>query len=104
METTLFFALTPNDRRMADTFYQIMKSGNIETTRTHTTPYNELWITAADENGIGISHEGTWPLADDSVFYARPEFDRYVGRRIYRYVEKNIVIIRLFSSGLSIMR
>lgn len=55
------FALTPNDRRMADTFYQIMKSGNIETTRTHTTPYNELWITAADENGIGISHEGTWP-------------------------------------------
>ena len=61
VEIHTVFALTPNDRRMADTFYQIMKSGNIETTRTHTSPYNELWITAADENGIGISHEGTRP-------------------------------------------
>ncbi|GAB6010673.1 glycoside hydrolase family 2 protein [Viscerimonas tarda] len=55
------FALAPNDKKLADSFYQIMKAGNIETTRTHTTPYNKLWINAADENGIGISHEGTWP-------------------------------------------
>jgi hypothetical protein len=55
------FALAPNDRALADTFYQLMKKGNIEITRTHTTPYNELWMEAADENGIGISHEGTWP-------------------------------------------
>lgn len=55
------FALAPNDTTLANTFYKIMKAGNIDITRTHTTPYNELWINAADENGIGISHEGTWP-------------------------------------------
>nr|WP_294897551.1 glycoside hydrolase family 2 TIM barrel-domain containing protein [uncultured Pedobacter sp.] len=55
------FALAPNDTTLANGFYKIMKAGNIEVTRTHTTPYNELWINAADENGIGISHEGTWP-------------------------------------------
>ncbi|KAA6337939.1 Beta-galactosidase, partial [termite gut metagenome] len=55
------FALAPNDRILANSFYRLMKAGNIEITRTHTTPYNKLWINAADENGIGISHEGTWP-------------------------------------------
>ncbi|MDR0413476.1 MAG: glycoside hydrolase family 2, partial [Dysgonamonadaceae bacterium] len=55
------FALAPNDPVLAHRFYQVMKAGNIEITRTHTTPYNKLWINAADENGIGISHEGTWP-------------------------------------------
>jgi hypothetical protein len=55
------FALAPNDAVLANSFYQIMKAGNIDITRTHTTPYNKLWIEAADENGIGISHEGTWP-------------------------------------------
>ena len=55
------FALAPNDSQLANSFYQIMKAGNIDITRTHTTPYNKLWIEAADINGIGISHEGTWP-------------------------------------------
>lgn len=55
------FALAPNNLALANTFYQIMKKGNIDITRTHTTPYNKLWIEAADHNGIGISHEGTWP-------------------------------------------
>ncbi|KAA6351934.1 Beta-glucuronidase [termite gut metagenome] len=55
------FALAPNDLTLANSFFQLMKAGNIDVTRTHTTPYNELWITAADRNGIGISHEGTWP-------------------------------------------
>lgn len=55
------FALAPNDQNLANGFYQIMKAGNIDVTRTHTTPYNKLWVNAADENGIGISHEGTWP-------------------------------------------
>ena len=55
------FALAPNDEILANSFYQIMKDGNIDVTRTHTTPYNKLWINAADKNGIGISHEGTWP-------------------------------------------
>ncbi|MES1249136.1 MAG: glycoside hydrolase family 2 TIM barrel-domain containing protein, partial [Chitinophaga rupis] len=55
------FALAPNDKTLADRFYDVMKEGNIEVTRTHTTPYNELWIDEADKKGIGISFEGTLP-------------------------------------------
>lgn len=55
------FALAPNDKELADTFFKLMHQGNIEVTRTHTTPYNELWMDAADQNGIGVSFEGTWP-------------------------------------------
>lgn len=55
------FALRPNDVSLADRFMQLMKAGNVNSTRTHTTPWNELWISAADRNGIGISFEGTWP-------------------------------------------
>ncbi len=54
------FALRPNDVEVADRFMQLMKEGNVHITRTHTTPWNELWISAADRNGIGISMEGTW--------------------------------------------
>ena len=38
-----------------------MREGNINSTRTHTTPWNKLWIEAADRNGIAVSFEGTWP-------------------------------------------
>lgn len=55
------FALAPNDLNLANTFMQLMKAGNIDVTRTHTTPWNELWMAAADRNGIGVSFEGTWP-------------------------------------------
>jgi hypothetical protein len=55
------FALAPNSAELADTFFNFMKAGNIEVTRTHTSPYNELWMDAADRDGIGISFEGTWP-------------------------------------------
>ncbi len=55
------YALGVNDRNLADTFYQLMKTANMDVTRTHTVPYNELWMDASDENGIGISYEGTWP-------------------------------------------
>ncbi|OQP42919.1 glycosyl hydrolase family 2 [Niastella yeongjuensis] len=55
------FALAPNDRELADRFYEVMKAGNMEVTRTHTAPYNELWMDAADRKGIGVSFEGTWP-------------------------------------------
>lgn len=55
------FALEPDSTALADKFFQLMKAGNIEVTRTHTAPYNERWMDAADRNGIGISYEGTWP-------------------------------------------
>ncbi|SEW49704.1 glycoside hydrolase family 2 protein [Chitinophaga arvensicola] len=55
------FALAPNDTQLAERFYDLMKAGNMEITRTHTTPYNENWLAAADRKGVGISFEGTWP-------------------------------------------
>ncbi|MBS1605087.1 MAG: glycoside hydrolase family 2, partial [Bacteroidetes bacterium] len=55
------FALEPDSPAIADHFFQLMKSANMEITRTHTSPYNETWMDAADRNGIGISYEGTWP-------------------------------------------
>lgn len=55
------FALAPNDLNLANKFMQLMKEGNVEVTRTHTTPWNQLWMGAADKNGIGVSYEGTWP-------------------------------------------
>ncbi|MBR6389282.1 MAG: hypothetical protein IKS15_04100 [Opitutales bacterium] len=69
------FALRPNDAKLADKFMQLMKEGNVQITRTHTTPWNELWVSAADRNGIGISFEGTWswlmihstPIPNDAV-------------------------------------
>jgi hypothetical protein len=54
-------ALAPNDRELADRFFDLMKAGNMEVTRTHTAPFNELWMNAADRKGIGVSFEGTWP-------------------------------------------
>jgi len=55
------FALAPNSKELADSFFQVMKRGNIDITRTHTSPWNELWMNAADSNGIGVSFEGSWP-------------------------------------------
>ncbi|MGL2993351.1 glycoside hydrolase family 2 protein [Flavobacterium sp. TSSA_36] len=55
------FALAANDAQLATTFAQLMKAANIDVTRTHTAPYNELWMNAMDTNGIGVSYEGTWP-------------------------------------------
>ncbi len=69
------FVICPNDSILADKFMQLMKAGNVQSTRTHTTPWNELWVSAADRNGIAISFEGTWswlmihstPIPDKNV-------------------------------------
>ena len=69
------FAICTNDSILADKFMQLMKAGNVQSTRTHTTPWNELWVSAADRNGIAISFEGTWswlmihstPIPDKNV-------------------------------------
>jgi len=52
--------LAPNDSALADKFCKLMKAGNVMVTRSHTVPYNETWLNASDENGIGVSYEGTW--------------------------------------------
>lgn len=54
-------AICPYDSAVAHRFFQLMREGHIEATRTHTAPFNELWMRAADEEGIGVSFEGTWP-------------------------------------------
>ncbi|ANI89982.1 glycosyl hydrolase family 2 [Arachidicoccus ginsenosidimutans] len=53
--------LAPNDTALANKFTQLMHAGNMEVTRTHTVPYTETWMDAADKYGAGISYEGTWP-------------------------------------------
>ncbi len=42
---------------------QLMHDGNQRLTRTHATPWNEAWLDAADEIGLGVSIEGIRPWA-----------------------------------------
>ncbi|MEO6237626.1 MAG: sugar-binding domain-containing protein [Vicinamibacterales bacterium] len=42
---------------------QLMHDGHQRVTRTHATPWNEAWLRAADEIGLGVSIEGIRPWA-----------------------------------------
>ncbi|MEO6654795.1 MAG: glycoside hydrolase family 2 TIM barrel-domain containing protein [Pyrinomonadaceae bacterium] len=42
---------------------KLMHDGNLRITRTHATPWNEVWLNAADEIGLGVSIEGIRPWA-----------------------------------------
>ncbi|MEP6788409.1 MAG: glycoside hydrolase family 2 TIM barrel-domain containing protein, partial [Acidobacteriota bacterium] len=42
---------------------KLMHDGNLRVTRTHATPWNETWLDAADEIGLGVSIEGIRPWA-----------------------------------------
>ena len=53
--------LGPNNTRLADRFCQLMHDAHINATRTHTVPFTETWLDAADREGLGVSYEGTWP-------------------------------------------
>jgi len=54
-------ALRPNDAELAKHFMQLAKAGNVVATRSHTVPYSSRWLDAADEAGMAVSYEGTWP-------------------------------------------
>ena len=54
-------SLRPNDAELAKHFMQLAKAGNIVATRSHTVPYTSAWLDAADEAGMAVSYEGTWP-------------------------------------------
>lgn len=54
-------SLAPNDTALANQFNKLLHDGNIMITRTHTAPYNELWLSSSDRNGVGVSYEGGWP-------------------------------------------
>jgi hypothetical protein len=53
--------LRPNDKELAKHFMQLAKAGNVVATRSHTVPYTSRWLQAADEAGMAVSYEGTWP-------------------------------------------
>ena len=53
--------LCPNDAVLAHRFMEIAHQGNVRVTRTHIVPFDSTWLDAADEEGIAVSYEGTWP-------------------------------------------
>jgi beta-galactosidase len=54
-------SLRPNDDELARKFIELAREGNVRMTRSHTVPMSEIWLKAADELGMGVSYEGTWP-------------------------------------------
>jgi hypothetical protein len=53
--------LRPNDGALARRFLQIAREGNVRVTRSHIVPFTSTWLEAADETGMAVSFEGTWP-------------------------------------------
>lgn len=53
--------LRPNDSVLARTFMQKAREGNVWATRATCMPFTRTWLDAADEVGMGVSQEGTWP-------------------------------------------
>jgi hypothetical protein len=53
--------LRPNDGELAKRFMTLAREGNVLVTRSHGIPFTETWFDAADELGMGVSYEGTWP-------------------------------------------
>lgn len=74
--------LRPNDKSLAHRFIELAREGNVQVTRGHTVPFTETWLSAADEVGMAISYEGTWPWlmlrgdppAEDLLLEWRDEF------------------------------
>ncbi|MBN2639525.1 MAG: glycoside hydrolase family 2 [Bacteroidales bacterium] len=54
-------ALGINDKALAEKTFDLYHNANIAVTRSHTIPYNKVWLDAADKKGVGVSFEGTWP-------------------------------------------
>jgi Glycosyl hydrolases family 2/Glycosyl hydrolase 2 galactose-binding domain-like/Glycosyl hydrolases family 2, TIM barrel domain len=53
--------LRPNDKKLARRFMEIARAGNVCVTRTHIVPFTTTWLNAADQVGMAVSLEGTWP-------------------------------------------
>lgn len=69
-------AIRPNDRELARRFMQLARQGNVAITRSHTAPFSEVWLEAADEAGMLVSCEGTWPWLMLEGEPPRPELIR----------------------------
>ncbi len=55
------FSVRPNDPILADTFLKKMHDAGFQITRTTTAPFNEIWLEAADRQGVAVSFEGAFP-------------------------------------------
>jgi beta-galactosidase len=53
--------LRPNDGTLARKFFELSRQGNVWATRSHCQPFTKAWLDAADEVGMAVSLEGTWP-------------------------------------------
>ena len=53
--------LRPNDAALARRFLQMARDGNVRVTRSHIVPFTSTWLDAADQVGMAVSFEGTWP-------------------------------------------
>lgn len=67
------YGKNPWDVRLARTLIQQMHDNNQRVTRTHATPWNEAWLDAADEIGLGVSLEGIRPWAFVGKIGATPK-------------------------------
>src|SRR5262249_22273371 len=57
------YGKNPFDPELPRKLIQLLHDANIRITRTHATPWNETWLSAADEIGLGVSLEGIRPWA-----------------------------------------
>ncbi len=57
------YGKNPTDPALARKLLQLVHDANIAVVRTHCTPWNEAWLDAADEIGVGVSIEGIRPWA-----------------------------------------
>ncbi|MGI8495861.1 MAG: glycoside hydrolase family 2 protein [Pyrinomonadaceae bacterium] len=57
------YGKNPWDTNLARKLIQYLHDNNERVTRTHATPWNEAWLDAADEIGLGVSVEGIRPWA-----------------------------------------
>lgn len=53
--------IAPNNEELANKFMKLMHDGNQMITRAHGAPFTKAWFNAADEQGVGVSNEGSWP-------------------------------------------
>ncbi len=51
----------PNDAPLAAKYMELAQEHNVMATRTHGAPWTDVWLDAADEAGLMVSFEGTWP-------------------------------------------
>jgi hypothetical protein len=81
-------SLRPNDGKLARRFIELAREGNVQVTRGHTVPFTETWLSAADETGMALSYEGTWPWlmlrgdppAEDLLLDWRDEFASLISK------------------------